>query len=98
MSYQEQQGEMNDEGREAWKEQKARKLADYLAKGPSLTKDPEITAWALEMVSSLLPGQLTSQWPAEARENLTAHVEEVAPDKAGALVEVLDALDGWESL
>ena len=90
--------EMGDNGRDAWKEEKARKLADYLVKGPNLTRDPQITARALEMVSSLLPGQLTSQWPAEARENLTAHVEEVAPDKAGALMEVLDALYGWESL
>ena len=58
----EQEHEALDDGeRNQWKIEKARKLADYLTKGPSLTKDPEITAMALEMVSTLLPGALVSE-------------------------------------
>jgi ParB/Sulfiredoxin domain len=81
LSFQRELHEMGDKARKDWKEEKAREMADYLIKGPSLIQDPEITARALEMVSRLLPGQLTSEWPAEARENLTAAVQELVPDK-----------------
>jgi hypothetical protein len=49
-----------------WKEKKARKLADYLIKGPSLLDGGDgITARALEMVSSELPSELVWSWPRE---------------------------------
>jgi hypothetical protein len=66
-----QQDEMDEASRRDWKEEKARELADYLIKGPTnLIRDPEITARALTMVSSLLPGLLVGEWPEEARESL----------------------------
>ena len=60
-----------------WREKKARKLADHLAKGPSLTQDPEITARALQMVSEALPGALVSQWPDEAIGELKARADDL---------------------
>ena len=99
-SFQQEMEAMDDHDKKDWKEEKARELADYLVKGQSLTKDPEITARALEMVSGLLPGQLTSEWPAEAREALTAAVQELVPDKADGFTEALQAMDtaDWNSL
>ena len=89
---------MGQEGLEGWKEEKARKLADHLLKGPNLLKDPEITARALKMVSTHLPGLLTDQWPQEARETVLVAVREQRPDKAGAVEDALEDLDGWNSL
>jgi hypothetical protein len=57
-----------------WKEKKARKLADYLIKGPSLLDDGDgITARALEMVSSNLPNELVWSWPDAVLENASSH-------------------------
>ncbi len=89
---------MGEEGLEGWKEEKARKLADHLLKGPNLLKDPEVTARALRMVSIHLPGLLTDQWPQEARETVLVAVREQRPDKAGAVEDALEDLYGWNSL
>ena len=88
-----QQDEMDEANRRDWKEEKARELADYLIKGPTnLIRDPEITARALTMVSSLLPGLLVGEWPEEAKESLLVAIEECVPDRAEAFREALDAL------
>jgi len=90
----EQEHEALDDGeRNQWKIEKARKLADYLTKGPSLTKDPEITAMALEMVSTLLPGALVSEWHQEAKDAVLASARVFAPDRAAAIEEALEAAD-----
>ena len=89
-----QQEELGEEGRRDWKEERARELADYLIKAPTnLIRDPEITARALTMVSSLLPGLLVSEWPEEARESLLVAVEECVPDRAEDVRSALDALE-----
>jgi hypothetical protein len=68
-------------------------FADYLIKGPTnLIRDPEITARALTMVSSLLPGLLVGEWPEQARESLLVAIEECVPDRAEAVREALDVL------
>jgi hypothetical protein len=85
--------QMGEEGLRDWKEKKARELADYLVKGPvKLIQDPEITARALEMVSSLLPELLVCEWPDEARERLLVAIEECVPEKAEGVREAFDAL------
>jgi len=89
-----QQDEMDEADRRDWKEEKARELADYLMKGPTnLIRDPEITARALTMVSSLLPSLLVGEWPEEARESLLVAIEECVPNRAEAVREALDALE-----
>lgn len=76
---------------EGWKEKKARKLAKQLLKCGSLTKDAEITAMALHMVSSYLPKMLTGQWHDAATEVLLERAREVNPDAVDRLEEALDA-------
>ena len=78
---------------EEWREKKARKLADHLAKGPSLTEDPEITARALQMVSDALPGALVSQWPDEAIGDLRARADDLQAEDAARVVDALNLLD-----
>ena len=76
-----------------WREKKARKLADHLAKGPSLTQDPEITARALQMVSEALPGVLVSQWADEAIEEVRARADDLLAEDAARVAEALNLLD-----
>jgi len=57
--------EAQDINAEDWKEKKARKIVEALldAKiGHGLAKDPEVTALALQMLNSRLPGALVRQW------------------------------------
>ena len=81
---------MDDDEKDKWKEEKARKLADHLLSGPSLMQDPEITAKALQMVSSNLPQLLVDQWPEEARANILMRLQDDAVGKGLALVEAVD--------
>ena len=51
--------------REEWIEKKARMIVDALLKakiGQGLSKDPEVTALALQMLNPSLPGALARQW------------------------------------
>lgn len=75
-----------------WKEKQARKLADYLVKGPTLLKDPEVTARALEMVSGTLPGMLVGQWPDAVREEVQAWTEDMQPEDAAQVETALELL------
>jgi hypothetical protein len=74
-----------------WKEKKARKLAGQLMKCGSLTKDPEITAKALRMISSNLPEMLVSEWRFTAGEVLVEHAREFSEDAGDRLAEALEA-------
>jgi len=56
------------DAKERWKEEHARKLAIYFAKGPKLIQEPELTARALGMVSGGLPNALVREWLEEACE------------------------------
>jgi hypothetical protein len=76
-----------------WKEKEARKLAGYLVKGPALLKDPEITAWALEIVSGTLPRTLVGQWPEAVRDEVEGWTEDMRPEDAAQVVAALDLLD-----
>ncbi|MGO9682019.1 MAG: ParB N-terminal domain-containing protein [Beijerinckiaceae bacterium] len=78
---------------DARKEKQARILASYLAKGPSLTKDPEVTAMALHMVSGALPELLVGQWPEAIWADLEARAQDLQPEDAARVVEALDVLD-----
>jgi hypothetical protein len=91
-NFQEDLDAMDDEGKDTWKKEKARKLADYLVQGPSLSKDPEITAMALKMVSETLPATLVDQWHEEARESILTRLEG-APETRRAVEEALPSLD-----
>lgn len=72
-----------------WKEKKARKLADKLIKCGALAKDPEITARALSMISSHLPGMLVSEWPSEATDLVLGRLRESHPDAADSVEDVM---------
>lgn len=64
---------------EAWIEAEAQKMVDRLRKanlGPNLTKQPEITARALRLISDNLPRALIEEWLGndhELREELVEH-------------------------
>jgi hypothetical protein len=73
-----------------WKEKKARKLAGQFMRGDSLTKDAEITAMALEMVSSHLPKMLVSEWHHAATDDLIERVREINPDAAERIEQALE--------
>ena len=93
---------MDDNAMDQWREEKARKLADHLLNGPSLTQDPDITARALQMVSSNLPQLLVDQWPEEVRENILTRLQDGQPEKGPALMETLDdalksSFENWEA-
>jgi hypothetical protein len=86
-NFQEDLDAMDDEGMDAWKKEKARKLADYLVKGPSLIKDPVITAMALKMVSEMLPELLADQWREEVLELALDRLDAHAPAEARRAIE-----------
>ena len=48
---------------------------------------------ALEMVSTLLPGALVSEWHQEAKDAVLASARVFAPDRAAAIEEALEAAD-----
>lgn len=76
-----------------WKRKQAAKLAGYLAKGPSLTKNPEITAMALQMVSDALPELLVGQWPDEVREDVEERARDLRPEHTACVMEALNLLE-----
>jgi hypothetical protein len=77
-----------------WKEKKARRLAKQLAACDNLTKNPEITASALAMVSARLPEMLVHEWPRAASEMLVERFSEYRPEELDKLEEML--ADLWE--
>lgn len=85
--------ELQDNERRDWKDEKARELAEYLAKGPNLMRDPEITAMALGKVSKLLPGALVCEWPDEVAESILAAVREIAPEKVEVVEDALRRIE-----
>ena len=72
-----------------WKEKKVRRLARQLAVCDNLTKNPEITARALAMVSALLPEMLVSEWQNEAADTVLEQLRESHPDDANRLEEII---------
>jgi ParB-like nuclease domain len=77
-----------------WREKKARKLADYLIRGPSLLDGGHgITARALEMVSSALPRELVTNWPQEAMDLIREWSEDMRPEDAKRVEAALELLD-----
>jgi hypothetical protein len=72
------------------RKKRARKLADQFMKGASLTKDPEITAMALNMVSRHLPKMLVTEWPHVAGEALVDLVRDISPDDADRIEQALE--------
>lgn len=76
---------------DGWKEKKARKLAKQFVKGASLTKDPEVTALALAMVSAHLPKMLVSEWPREATDTMLEQLRVSNPDEADRIEKAIDA-------
>jgi hypothetical protein len=96
-------GAMDDNDLEDWREEKARKMAEYIRKGPSLLEHPEVTARALEMVSGQLPELLVDQWARDVIERLLAEAEAASPDKEAAFQAVREALGAadaveWDAL
>lgn len=77
-----------------WRERKARKLAGYLVKGPSLLDGGDgITARALEMVSGALPAALVAEWPQTVLEQVQMWTEDMYPEDAARVAEVLELLE-----
>ena len=74
--------EKHFDAKERWKEERARKLANYFAKGPKLLQDTEVTARALAMVSETLPDVLVREWLEEACEAVLECIREGNPDEA----------------
>lgn len=81
----------DEDGKRDWKERQADKLAKHLMKGPNLTRDPEVTAMALAMVSGGLPAALVYEWSDVASESVLAEVRYAAPDKLEAVEDALRA-------
>jgi ParB-like nuclease domain len=86
------------EGEEAywddWREKKARKLADYLFKGPRLLDGEHgITAMALRMVSDALPRELVGHWPEEVMDEIRDWTEDMRPEDTQRVEEALELLD-----
>jgi hypothetical protein len=77
-----------------WREKKARKLADYLIKGPRLLDgDHGVTARALEMISHDLPRLLIWHWSREALDEIRDWTEDMPPDDMQRVEEALDMLE-----
>jgi ParB-like chromosome segregation protein Spo0J len=72
----------HDDAKESWKEKQARRLASYIAKGPKLLQDPEVTARALAMVSGGLPSALVSEWLEQACDAVLECIREGSPADA----------------
>jgi ParB-like nuclease domain len=77
-----------------WKEKKARKLADYLIKDPSLLDDGHgITARALEMVSNQLPNELVWSWPDAVLEMLKAMTVDMSEEDAEHVEAIIPTIE-----